>query len=265
MNNFPGFFNDLWAMDKGFLYLSTGLPRWFPFPPLTTAHLARRRMFAAMNQFETAMEKQRNGEDPGSEWHSLDDVSNLISSRVDVYRKYEMSTEARSSFETTLMWAMNANANPLLFWMLIHIYSDKDVLARLREEIAPYAQRATPSEGFGIAEPPRLQTIDHDGLTNHCPLLKSCYFESLRVDTSILSLKVMKDDLVLSGRDKSAEKYILKKGSYTHVAHDIHHKDPAYFNDPETWRADRHISYVDGPDGEKYVSVNMGTIRPFGT
>ena len=265
VNNFPDFFSDLWAMDKGFFYLSTGLPRWFPFPPLTSAHLARRRVFKAIRAYEIALEKEHNGQDPGSEWQSLDDISSLMAARVELYQKCGFSIEARSSFEAALLWAMNANANPLLFWMLIHIYSDKDLLAKLRDEVAPYAQRAAPAEGFGIPEPPRLQAIDQEGLSHNCPLLKSCYFETLRVDTSIYSFKVMEDDLVLSGRDKTADKFLLKKGTYTHVAHDMHHKDPAYFDDPETWRADRHISYVDGPNGDKYVSVSMGTLRPFGT
>lgn len=251
-------------MDRGFLYLSTGLPRWFPFPPLTTAHIARRRMHNALRAFSKAMEAERNNSDPGSDWHSLDDVSALINARTEVYRKYNFSIEARAAFETSLLWAMNANANPLIFWMLNHIYADKDLLAKLRKEVSPYVRAVQPKQTFGIAEAPQLQSVDQDGLLANCPLLKSAYIETLRVDTSIWSFKAMKEDLVLAGRDKKADKFLLKKGTYTHVAHDMHHKDPNYFDDPITWRADRHIVYVEDKEGDKWVSVDMGTVRPFG-
>jgi cytochrome P450 len=54
---------------------------------------------------------------------------------------------------------------------------------------------------------------------------------------------------------------LLKKGTYAHIAHSIHHTDPAYFDDPQVWKADRHIKRE---QGDEDVSVNMGTIRPYG-
>lgn len=246
------------------MYLATGLPRWFPFPPLTTAHLARRRMFQALRSFAQAMEASKNNHDAGVEWHNLDDVSALIDSRTDMYRRYGFTIEARAAFECSLLWAMNANANPLIFWMLNHVYADKDLLAKLREEVAPYVHAIQPKQAFGIPEPPRLEAVDQEGLLAHCPLLKSCYIETLRVDTAIYGLRVMKKDFVLQGRDKTAEKFLLTKGSYAHVANDMHHKDPKYFKDAEKWQADRHVVYVDDREGEKWVSVEMGSIRPFG-
>ncbi|KAG9802391.1 cytochrome P450, partial [Aureobasidium melanogenum] len=57
------------------------------------------------------------------------------------------------------------------------------------------------------------------------------------------------------------EKFFLKKGTYAHIAHSIHHTDPAYFDNPHVWRADRHIKRE---QGDEEVSVSMGTIRPYG-
>lgn len=264
-NNYPDFFSDLWDMDRGFIYLSTGLPRWTPFPPITRAHAARNRMHTALRGLEEALDKDSKGQDPGTEWHALDDVSSLVKARAEVYRKYDFSIKGRAAFETALLWAMNANANPLVFWMIVRIYADSSLLARLREEVAPYVRVVEPPRDFGIPEPLRLESVDHEGLINKCPLLKSCYIESLRLDTAIYGFRVMKEDLILSGRDKTADKLMLKKGTYAHVANDIHHKDPQYFDDAETWRADRHVRYDEGDDGEKTVKVDMGTVKPFGT
>lgn len=264
MANFPEIFADLWKMDKGFFYLCTGLPRWFPFPPLLTAYIARRRMFSALRAFEIAMDDERDGKDPGGEWHSLDDVSPLIQARVELYRKYDFSIEARAAFECSLMWAMNANANPLIFWMLNHIYADPALLAKLREEVAPWIKVVQPKQSFGIPEPPRLESVDQKGLVDKCPLLKSSYIETLRLDTSIFGFRSMKEDLVLQGRDASAGKFMLKKGTYAHAAFDMHHKDPLYFEGPNKWRAERHVVYEKGEDGVKRASADLGTIRPFG-
>lgn len=264
INNNPDFFSNLWNMDRGFFYLITGLPRWIPFPPLLKAHIARRRMLTAIEDFEVALEADRNGKDPGSGWHALDDISPLLSARVDAYRKFNFSIEARAACEVSLLWAMNANANPLMFWMLSHIYADKDLLAKLREEVAPYVRAVQPKQSFGIAEPPRLESVDQKGLVENCPLLKSSYIETLRVDTSVFGFRVMKDDLVLQGRDKNTSKFMLKKGTYAHAAFDLHHKDPAHFEDPDMWRADRHIISEEGADGVMRPAADMGTIRPYG-
>lgn len=263
VNNNPGFFSDLWIMDRGFMSLATGLPRWVPFPPLTRAHIARRRMLRSIRIFQEALEKKCNGEDPGADWRDLDNISALLAERAEVFRKYNFTMEARAACEFALMWAMNANANPLIFWMLNHIYADKVLLEMLREEVAPYVRVLQPKQELSIPEPPRLEHVDQEGLLADCTLLKSCFFETLRVDTAPWSFKIVKQDIVLSGRDKSPNKVLLKKGSYAHVAHDLHHNDPTYFDDPSEWRADRHIKY-EVVGGEKKASADMGTIRPFG-
>lgn len=267
VNNNPGYWENLWTMDRGFVYLATGLPRWTPFPPLTRAHVALRRMLTAASAFESALEKKWNGEDPGPDWRDLDNVGTLIKARMEVYRKYDLSIQARAAIEVALLWAMNANANPLIFWMLNHIYADKEVLQRIRDEVAPYVRAIQPSEDFGIAELPRLETLDHDALATKCPLLKSAYIESLRFDTAIWSLKAIRQDFVLSGRgerDPNADMFFLEKGSYAHIAHDLHHTNPQYYEDPGVWKADRHIRYVPDDDGEKKAQADMGNVRPYG-
>lgn len=269
INNNPDYWENLWAMDRGFMYLATGLPRWTPFPPLTRAHIALRGMIKSMMAFETAMDKKSNGQDPGHEWQDLDNVGVLIKARVETYRKHNLSIRARAAIEVALLWAMNANANPLIYWLLNHIYADKQVLQQIRDEVAPYVPAVPPSTGFGIPDLPRMENLNHDALATKCPLLKSAYVESLRFDTAVWSFKVMRQDFVLSGRgdsrtDPEAERFLLRKGSYAHVAHDLHHTNPQYYEDPTTWKADRHIRYVDDEKGGKKAAVDMGNVRPYG-
>ncbi|GAB7347974.1 hypothetical protein MBLNU459_g5477t1 [Dothideomycetes sp. NU459] len=265
VNNNPNFFSDLWTMDRGFMSLATGLPRWVPFPPLTRAHIARRRILESCRAFEVALEKKWNGEDPGAEWQDLDNISELLAARMPVYRKHKLSVAARAACEFAVLWAMNANANPLIFWMLNHIYADEALLAALRDEVTPYMRPVQPKQELGVPECARLDGVDQDGLVANCALLKSCYIETLRVDTAPWSFKVVKQDVVLAdSRDKTADRFVLRKGTYAHVAHDLHHNNPAYFDNPQEWRADRHVRYEKTDGAATRASADLGTIRPFG-
>lgn len=258
---FPDFFEDLWTLDRGFLLMVAGLPKWFPIPMLTRAHLAQRRMLDKMCTFHEAMEADANGEDPGPDWRDLDDVSALVKERVKVYRKHDLPIRTRAVLEEILMWASNANSNALIFWMINRIYADPELLGRVREEIQPYVNAVQPKQEFPVAESPRLGSFNIDGLCSSCPLLKSCYVESLRLDTASWSLKVIQEDFVLQPRDNGAQGWLLRKGEHVHAAHDLHSTDPAHFDEPMTWKADRHIKY---DESEKKATADLGTIRPYG-
>jgi len=266
INNYPGYWQDLWTMDKAFMYLASGLPRWFPLPVLTRGHIALRNMGRAMTSLEIALDKQEKGESPGSDWGNLDDVGAVVRHRQEIYRKHGFSMKARASFEVALVWAMNANANPVIFWLLNRIYADKELLEGLRKEVAPFVHIAQPKHEFPIPEMPRLDHIDLEGLERECPLLKSSYIESMRLDVAPWSFKIVRQDYLLSSREKDAEKFWVKKGTFAHIAHELHNKDPAYWEDPLVWRADRHIKWEpsETTPGEKVAKVDMGTIRSYG-
>jgi cytochrome P450 len=146
--------------------------------------------------------------------------------------------------------------------MLNRIYSDRVLLAMLREEISPFVEITHPTNtGLPISELPRISNLDVEGLCTKCPLLKSCYVESLRLDSASWSFKEVKQDFVLQSREKGSQPWLLKKGEYAHAAHDLHNTDPNYFEDPMVWKADRHIRYE---EGRKEGVADMGSIRPYG-
>jgi hypothetical protein len=260
VNNFPDYVREIWTLDDGFLMLATGLPRWVPIPKLTRAHIARRNLLNKLVQFEVAMDKWAAGEDPGPEWRDLDDVGPVVKGRIALYREYGLSMEARASVEHALLWAANANSNATVFWMLERIYADKTLLALLREEIEPYVRAVQPKQEFIVPDAPRLEKLDVEGLCANCPLLKSCYIECLRLDAAPWSLKVAKQDFVLTPRDKETQSYTFRKGEYVHVAHDLYNTDPNAFENPEVFKADRHVKYDENGKG----SADMGSMRPYG-
>jgi cytochrome P450 len=269
VENYPRFWQALWRFDDGFMALAADLPFWLPIQKAIAARRARSEAMACLREFHNALEADREGQKPKPEWADIDNVSPLIQSRVDeVYRKYNLSMEQRASSEFGLAWAMNANANPLVFWMLWRINSDAVLLARIRNEIAPYITVEQPALGFGSAfkAAQRIQTIDVDGLVNKCPLLKAAYVETLRLDVSAWSFKVIREDVIISDKDASSDNFLLKKGTYAHGAHELNHTNPDVFEDPKEWSIDRHIKWdASNASGEKLpVGADMGVVRPYG-
>ncbi|KAF2208591.1 hypothetical protein CERZMDRAFT_48989 [Cercospora zeae-maydis SCOH1-5] len=259
--NYPEFIDDVWTFDRGFLMMAASLPRWLPIPTLSRAHIARKACVEKLDIFHENLEKHFRGEPVEPKWSSLDDISPLVRARVEVYRKHNFSIRARTAIDWALMWAATANSNLLIFWMINRIYSDRVLLAQLREEIAPYVTITQDRTGLPIEPPPQITKIDIDRLCDSCPLLKSVYVETLRLDTAPWSFKAVNQDFVLQSREKGAEPLLLRKGEYVHAAHDLHNTDPNYWNDPMTFKPDRHIK-KDDETGK--ASADLGSIRPYG-
>lgn len=262
LHNFPESYEQLWELDRGFLLLALGMPRWLPIPMLTRAHIARRRLLQSLCAFHEAMERNASDQDPGVDWCNLHDVGTFVQVRTKIFRKYNWSIRARAATDLALMWAANVNSNTLIFWMLNRIYADTNLLSRIRDEIAPYARAVQPKQDLAIAESARLDAFDVDSLCSNCPLLKSCYIECLRVDTASWSPKIVQQDFSIQSRDKIAQGWSLKKGAYVHAAHDLHNTDPKYFPEPKLWKADRHVRHSKEGEAE---TAEMGSIRPYGT
>lgn len=261
LENFPDFFEDIWKIDRAFMILAAGLPRWLPIPALSRGQAARHRIIQALEVFHVQLDKYLKGEDTDPKWSSLGDVGALFMARAKVYQEHNFSIRARAASDHAMAWAANANSNTLVFWMVNRIYSDRQLLAMLREETSPYVEIAHPPENdLPVPELPRISNIDVEGLCTKCPLLKSCYIEVLRLDSASWSFKEVKQDFVLKSRDQKDQPWLLKKGDYAHAAHDLHNTDPNYFENPMVFKADRHIKY----NGEGQGVAEMGTIRPYG-
>ena len=170
-----------------------------------------------------------------------------------------------------MLWAMNANANPVIFWVLWHIYSQPSLLAEVRSEIDRYVRIVLPKSDLPVWEPDRL-SMDINGLRNSCPLLKATYFETMRVDVQATSYKTVRsdftvketdEDAAISGKGASqAQAYTLRKGQFVCIPHSVHQNDRRYFPNPEIFDHKRFLVH-DEKDPQK-VTADMGTMSPFG-
>lgn len=265
LENFPSFLGDLWTLDCNFVPLFIGAPRWVPTPGISAGHAARDRLLHVMSIFYRAFTAWDDGIDPGIELRELDGVSELVKQRMRTFRKLELTPIASAAGHLSLCWDVIEHTTKIIFWTLLHIFSDSALLKEIRSEIAPYAKSTRPSReetGFPFDEPPRLN-LDLEDVLKSCPLLKACYYETTRLHSAGISFRKMKLDLTLTESAQDAiqpRTYKLRKGEKVIMPHGTYHNDSQRFSNPYQYDPLRFI-VIDAASGTKRASAD--TISPF--
>ena len=163
------------------------------------------------------------------------------------------------------MSSLNANSNSIAYWIVRNIHATPGLLDRVRAEIAPF-----------IHQMQGKVTFDMGGLMNKTPLLKSCYWESLRIDSGPWSFKHLQRDCVVEEAAEDcrhpeqskvkSSKFALLRGECVLLPADLHHTDPKYWHDPARFIPERFMVRKEGAVGDegKTLISEMKTIRPYG-
>lgn len=265
VENFPEIWPFFWILDESFVTLALDLPIWLPWPRAQKARLAVRRLLDYLYEFHQEMDKHLSGQETAPKWQDLDNVSQLVKSRAQIFRKHDLPIKARAAYDLSLLWSLNAQSTSLISWTLLEIYRDPAFREEIRDEISPYVKIVEPENEFSLAVwiPPKIEKLDVEGLMKDCPLLLASHQESLRVYGGGWSVRYMKDDVLLKD-DEAGEKYLLKKGTYAHVVDNLHDTDSKTFFKPIEWMPHRHLKeYVDEKGGAA-KRVNMTLVKPYG-
>ena len=105
LENHPTTVEDLWDLDGGFKWLRWGVSRLWGIPSLTRAHIARRRLLAALQSFHKAMDAVIVGDEAKQPWREIQDVSEVMESRCRVWRKIKTSPGVGAACDLNLLWA----------------------------------------------------------------------------------------------------------------------------------------------------------------
>lgn len=265
LENFPPFLRDLWTLDSNFVSLFIGAPRWVPTPGVSAGHAARDRLLHMMSIFYRAFTAWDDGIDPGIELRELDDVSDLVKQRMRTFRKLELTPVASAAGNLSLYWDVIEHTTKIIFWTVLHIFSDSALLKEIRTEIAPYVRSTRPSReetGFPFDEPPRLN-LDLEEVLESCPLLKACYYETTRLHSAGISFRKLESDLTLSESAQDATEprtYKICKGEKVIMPHGVYHNDSLRFSNPDQYDPLRFI-VIDSASGIKQARAD--TISPF--
>ncbi|KAK0384526.1 hypothetical protein NLU13_8612 [Sarocladium strictum] len=254
-DNFPDFTQHLWRLEQHFALLASNLSAGVPYRGLQLARGARRKLLAYLEEYHTELEKAASGEDNDPKWDNLDNVSSYMKARQALFRKEGASIRVRAALDLRVLWAVNANSAPLIFWMLYEINRDPVLVEQIRDEIAPYMDVVQPKNDFGLAVwmAPEMRNVDMDGLMEKCPLLKGSCLETLRLYTAFDTIKCLKEDAVL-GKPFDARGrggYLLRKGTFAHATYELHQLDPVAYPEPHEWQPSRHFKYNADGGGDR--------------
>ncbi len=101
----PTTVEDLWDLDGGFKWLRWGFSRLWGIPSLTRAHIARRRLLAALQSFHNAVDAVYKGGEAKQPWREIGDVSEVMKQRCRVWRRHGTSPAIRAACDLSLLWA----------------------------------------------------------------------------------------------------------------------------------------------------------------
>lgn len=141
-------------------------------------------------------------------------ASVVIQNRVRINMDHGLTVREAGRSEVILLFAILGNAVPSTFWCIMDIFSRPGLLGEVRQELG----KAVSVDASGTREI-HLATIK-----SSCPLLVSCYRESLRLIGNLASIRLVMRDTVIG-------KQYLKGNSLIQVAGCVVHQDPRTWGD----------------------------------
>ncbi|KAL8647526.1 MAG: hypothetical protein Q9226_006396 [Calogaya cf. arnoldii] len=187
------------------------------------------------------------------EWKGHSNASDLTKARYRAGITYGLSIPSIARFELGSIMGLLVNSTPTLFWLLIHIYSDPQLLASLRDELSTESMKRTSTPNGAVH-----CTIDVPTLRQTAPLLLSAYQETLRFHTHNTSSRLVTQDTILSKR------HHLKAGSIIQIPSATMHSLPSIWGaDAYQFNPRRFLASTSGFDKNK-SKTHPGAFRSFG-
>lgn len=212
-----------WQFEEGMLGLVIDvLPRW----TARKAYRARRRVLDGLADY-VGQKRYKH-------------ASPMIRERVETNLNYGMSERMAGHGELVLIFGILGNAVPSLFWLVTMIFSRPELLRQIRAEAQQTVQVSDPVDTAG--ERLRHATVSSKTVQRACPLLYSCYRETLRYISLLTSPRMVTEDTMLGG------KWLLRKGSIVQIAGGIIHYDERIWgSDVASFNPYRFLSPADEP------------------
>lgn len=187
----------------------------------------------------------------------MSDVGAFTLERNRLYDEHGFSFAYRG-YEYGVLWALNANTQPLVFWMLAFAYSTPGLLDELRREVAPYVE-TTATAAAAADGPPALAAMDYRGVTRDCPLLRAAMFETFRLANEATSIRCVARPLRVADGE---HEHVLPPGTFVSVAHAASQHNPDVYPDPHRFDPARFLA-ADPADPGRHVA-RYGALRPWG-
>ncbi|KAK8134846.1 hypothetical protein PG984_006858 [Apiospora sp. TS-2023a] len=207
--------NGFWEVDRGFAMLGLAVLPDF---------IARRASRGRKRFFQGFLEYYTTG--------GFATASRIIKARYEVNCKYNVPHEDIARFDLGVCTGLLVNTIPAIFWVVLRVFSDRDLLRELRQSLDKIAdlQRIPTTSSCR----PTI-TISISRAIKRCPLIESLVNEVLRIHSNNASARVLLEDIAI--KDSGGNTYLLKKDSFLTVPSALFHKNEALWG-PSAGRFD---------------------------
>lgn len=185
-------------------------------------------------------------------------TSEFARRRAGAMRAHGISGSDVARIETLLPFASMTNTVPTLFWLFTFIVSRPRLVAELREELESSIMRR---DGDDVT-----LAVNASAIEERCPLLWSCYRETLRLTIQQVSTRTVMQDTTIS--DARGREYLLREGAVVQMALGTLNALEEYWGpDVDEFKPARFLNFAnrskteDGPGSPKAMRA---TFQPFG-
>ncbi|WDK20959.1 prostacyclin synthase [Colletotrichum graminicola] len=180
---------------------------------------------------------------------TIDSLPFVSRCRAGVIRAHGItSPEDIARCELAMLHVATVNTVPILFWLVVNIFSQPNLLKALRLECSLLMGEA------GVSE----INISISSLQDSCPLLKACFQECLRIYGQALHSRRVHSDTVFT--DTQGQEYLFKKGVDVMMPSGVSHTTPrAWGPNAEEFHAARFMNWPQNASREQRAAY-----MPFG-
>ncbi|TGO07540.1 hypothetical protein BTUL_0267g00080 [Botrytis tulipae] len=147
-------------------------------------------------------------------------ASTLIKSRLECSQKWGLTAEEIANIEISTLFLATTNSAPTCFWLLVNILSDPAWVSSIRTEIFNIVSKNKDEDG--IEECVMDITLFH----SCCPILISCFRETLRFADAATSVRSVTQDVILTS-STSQSSFLLKAGNVIQLPSGVTHNSPS--------------------------------------
>ncbi|EAA30254.1 cytochrome P450 [Neurospora crassa] len=214
------------------------------------AYLARNKVQSALLSYFSARHYET---DPSTSY--------FIRARTRLLKRYDLPDDELAKNEVAITLVATTNVLSTLFWCIAEIWTRPDLLQQIRAEallaVFGNSQKALSGEDMGT----RTITIPATGLDAKCPLLASCFRESIRLASQIVTARrVLKDTLLTD--PVSGNSYLLKADTNVMMPAKVVHRNTSVWGaDAEGFNPRRFMWEELGPKVERQ---RKAAFVPFG-
>jgi cytochrome P450 len=184
------------------------------------------------------------------------DVPKFTRDRMELEREFGMTPSEMAGLEVAVIHGAISNTIPTAYWMLVYVFSNPDLVAKLRAEAETVTEETSRS---GPGQGRKEVSIDIARLEQSCPLLFSTLRETQRViSNAVLNRKVMADTTISDGKNS----YLLKQGTDLQISHGVtHNMESVWGSNVREFDSERFLEVAKPEDG---LAVQPGAYTPFG-